>query len=372
MDALNGMPAPSVDPTPASVLRPELLGWRAYHVADSAGMVKLDAMENPYALPPELQQELGRRLGRAELHRYPDPTARALRPLLRERLGLPEDMELLLGNGSDEIIQVLCQAVARPGAVVLGVEPSFVMYRVSALAAGLRYESVALRPDFSIDPGALLAAIDRHRPSLVFLAFPNNPTGNLFDRSAMTAVIERTPGLVVIDEAYQAYAGGATFLGDLGRHRNVVVMRTLSKLGLAGLRLGLLVGRAEWLGEFDKLRLPYNVNVLTQIAAAFALEHLDTLVGQARSVLAARATLAAALAALPGVTVFPSDANFITFRVAGAGRVFAALKARRVLIKNLDGGHPLLAGCLRVTVGRPEENSAFLDALAAALAPQDG
>lgn len=352
--------------TPANVLRPEILAWRAYHVADSAGMVKLDAMENPYALPPELQRVLGDALGRAAINRYPDPSPAALKALLRAKLDLPADADILLGNGSDEIIQVLCQAVAKPGAVVMGVEPSFVMYRVSSAAAGLRYEGVPLRDDFSIDETALHAAIDAHRPALLFLACPNNPTGNLFDPDVVRRVIARTPGLVVIDEAYHAFAG-ATHLGELARARNVVVMRTLSKLGLAGLRLGFLVGAAEWLVELDKLRLPYNVNALTQIAATVALEHIDVLTTQARAILAERAPLAAALAALPGVTVFPSDANFITFRVPSAPETFAALKARKVLIKNLHGAHPLLANCLRVTVGTPAENRAFLDALTVAL-----
>jgi histidinol-phosphate aminotransferase len=352
--------------TPASVLRPELLTWRAYHVADSAGMVKLDAMENPYALPADLQRVLGDALAEAAINRYPDPSPAALKSLLRAKLELPGDAEILLGNGSDEIIQILCQAVARPGAVVLGVEPSFVMYRVSAAAAGLRYEGVQLRSDFSIDEAALNDAIDTHRPALLFLACPNNPTGNLFDPEVVRRVIARAPGLVVIDEAYHAFAN-ATYLGEIARARNVVVMRTLSKLGLAGLRLGFLVGSAEWLGELDKLRLPYNVNALTQIAATVALEHLDVLVGQARAILAERSPLAASLARLPGVTVFPSDANFITFRVPSATETFAGLKARKVLIKNLHGAHPLLANCLRVTVGTPDENRAFLDALTAAL-----
>lgn len=354
------------DVTPANVLRPEILAWRAYHVADSAGMVKLDAMENPYALPAELQRVLGDALARAAINRYPDPSPAVLKALLREKLDLPADADILLGNGSDEIIQVLCQAVAKSGAVVMGVEPSFVMYRVSSAAAGLRYEGVPLRADFSIDEAALNAAIDEHRPALLFLACPNNPTGNLFDPDVVRRVIARTPGLVVIDEAYHAFAN-TTHLGELARARNVVVMRTLSKLGLAGLRLGFLVGASEWLVELDKLRLPYNVNALTQIAATVALDHIDVLTDQARAILAERAPLAAALAALPGVTVFPSDANFITFRVPSAPEAFAGLKARKVLIKNLHGAHPLLANCLRVTVGTPAENRAFLDALTAAL-----
>lgn len=370
MDALNRATDGPAVVSPAEVFRPEILGWKAYHVADSTGMVKLDAMENPYTLPDIVRRELGLALADAAIHRYPDPSPQALKELLRDRLDLPPGMEILLGNGSDEIIQLLCLAVARPGAIVMGVEPSFVMYRVAAATAGLRYEGVPLRPDFSIDEDALMDAIDRHRPALMFLACPNNPTGNLFDPSLVRRVIARAPGLVVIDEAYHAFAG-MTYLPDLASAQNVVVMRTLSKLGLAGLRLGFVVGRQEWLGELDKLRMPYNVNVLTQIAAGVALRHLDVLTGQADAIVAERAPLKAALSGFPGVHVFPSNANFVTFRVPDGPAAFASIKARGVLIKNLHGAHPLLANCLRVTVGTPRENAAFLAALAATLEPRN-
>lgn len=371
MDALNRATSRSAPASPASVFRPEILGWKAYHVADSTGMVKLDAMENPYSLPDALRQELGRALADAAIHRYPDPSPQGLKDLLRDRLELPRDMDILLGNGSDEIIQLLCLAVAQAGAVVMGVEPSFVMYRVSAATAGLRYEGVPLRADFSIDEEALMDAIDRHRPALLFLACPNNPTGNLFDPALVRRVIARAPGLVVIDEAYHAFAG-MTYLPELALAPNVLVMRTLSKLGLAGLRLGFIVGRQAWLGELDKLRMPYNVNVLTQIAAGVALRHLDVLTDQAKAIVAERAPMMAALARHPGVQVFPSSANFVTFRVPDGPAAFAAIKARGVLIKNLHGAHPLLVNCLRVTVGTPQENGTFLEALAAALEPRNG
>jgi len=371
MDTLKRTENTSRAVNPAAVLRPEILDWKSYHVADSTGMVKLDAMENPYSLPPEVRRVLGEALSDAAIHRYPDPSPRGLKQLLRVQLGLPENMEILLGNGSDEIILLLCLAVARRDAVVMGVEPSFVMYRVSAATAGLRYEGVALRPDFSIDEAALMDAIDTHRPALLFLACPNNPTGNLFDPALVRRVIARAPGLVVIDEAYHAFAH-MTYLPELAEATNLVVMRTLSKLGLAGLRLGFVVGAAAWLGELDKLRMPYNVNVLTQIAASVALRHISVLTGQADAVVAERAPLAAALAAFPGVQVFPSDANFVTFRVPDAPATFAGLKARGVLIKNLHGAHPLLNNCLRVTVGMPSENRAFLGALDSALSHPKG
>jgi histidinol-phosphate aminotransferase len=210
------------------------------------------------------------------------------------------------------------------------------------------------------------SAIRVHRPALIFLAYPNNPTGNLFDPAAIARIAELAPGLVVVDEAYHAFAG-ESFLPRLELYPNLLVMRTLSKLGLAGLRLGLLAGREEWLRELDKVRLPYNVNVLTQAVAQRVLGRMDVLNAQAASICAERARLCSGLSAIPGVHAFPSRANFILFRVAAADAVFAALKARGVLIKNLNGSHPMLAGCLRVTVGTPQENDRFVDALQASL-----
>jgi histidinol-phosphate aminotransferase len=337
--------------SPADLIRPEVLGLAAYHVQDATGMVKLDAMENPYALPDTLRAEVAAAAAAAALNRYPDPGAARLKARLKTAMGVPAGADVLLGNGSDELIQMLALACARPGAVILGVEPSFVMFRLIAQWTGTRYVGVPLRADFGLDLPALEAALEREQPALVFLACPNNPTGNLFDAAAVATVVERAPGLVVVDEAYHAFAG-QTFMPRLAGFSNLLVMRTVSKLGLAGLRLGLLAGAPQWLDQLDKVRLPYNVNVLEAQAAAIRAE---------------RSRLAAALAARPGVTAFDSAANFILFRVPGAQRVFERLKERRVLIKNLAGSHPLLENCLRVTVGTPQEDDAFLAALDAAL-----
>ena len=353
--------------TPDQIIRADIRALSAYHVADASGMVKLDAMENPYRLSEGLRSELGGLLAEAAINRYPDPRSPELKAALRAAFAIPAGLDILLGNGSDEILQILALAVARPGATVLSVEPGFVMYRMIAQFAGLNYVGVPLKSDFSLDEAALLAAIDRHEPVLTFIAYPNNPTGNVFDRGAIERIIEAAPGLVVLDEAYHAFAGGLSFLDALGRYDNLLLMRTVSKLGLAGLRLGYLVGKAAWLQEFDKVRLPYNVNVLTQVAAEFALRHVGELEAQAASIVAERARLHAALAQQSGVTVFDSQANFLLLRVADAVKVFTGLKARGVLIKNLHGAHPLLNDCLRVTVGAPEENEAFLAALTAEL-----
>jgi histidinol-phosphate aminotransferase len=348
--------------TPEDVIRDEVRALKAYPVPDATGMVKLDAMENPYPLPPELRGRIARLVEQAALNRYPDPSAPALKERLRQAFGVPDGIELLLGNGSDELIQTLALAARKPGAAVLGVEPSFVMFRMIATFAGTPYVGVELRDDYSLDIEKLLAAVERHRPGLIFIAYPNNPTGNLFDAGLIERVIEAAPGLVVIDEAYHGFSG-ESFLPRLAGYPNLLVMRTLSKLGLAGLRLGVLMGAERWIRQLDKLRLPYNVNTLTQLIAAVVLEYGSVLTDQAAAIKLERGRLLRELQRVPGVTAYPSDANFVLFRIREAERIFDGLKRRGVLIKSLHGSHRLLADCLRVTVGTPDENAAFLTAL---------
>jgi histidinol-phosphate aminotransferase len=354
---------------PADLVRDEVLAMSAYHVAPSEGLVKLDAMENPYRLPAALAEEMGRRLAAVPVNRYPDPVQAGLKARLRATMGIAAGMQIVLGNGSDEVIQMLSLLVARPDAVVLSVEPSFVMYRVSALVAGMRYEGVPLNADFTLDLPRLLAAIATHRPALTWLAHPNNPTGNLFPREALLRALAASPGLVAIDEAYFLFSGGASMLGELGRHPNLVLVRTVSKLGLAGLRLGLAAGPAAWMGELEKLRPPYNVNSLTAAAAELLLEHREVLDDQAARIIAERVRLERGLDAIASVRRFPSAANFVLARVPDGPRTFEALRERGILVKTLDGSHPLLAHCLRLTVGSPDENAKLLEALASILGP---
>ncbi|GAB4115220.1 MAG: histidinol-phosphate transaminase [Sideroxydans sp.] len=347
---------------PERLIRPEIQALDAYHVPPARGMIKLDAMENPYPLPQPLRDEIARAVADAEINRYPDPGATQLKAAIRKVVDLPDGIDILLGNGSDEIIQLLALAVARPGAVLMSVEPSFVMYRMIATFAGMRYVGVPLREDFSLDPEAMLDSIRREQPALVFLAYPNNPTGNLFDAATVHRIIAAAPGLVVVDEAYYAFASHS-FMGQLAQYANLLVMRTFSKLGMAGLRLGFLAGAPAWLNQLEKLRLPYNVGVLPQVVATRLLAHHDVLLAQAESIKRERARLWADLQAIHGVTAYPSEANFILFRIARATALFEGLKRRGVLIKNLDGGHPALRDCLRVTVGTTEENGKFIAAL---------
>lgn len=341
-----------------SIIRPEILALSAYHVPSAEGMMKLDAMENPYTLPLILREEISQLAEDAPINRYPDPSAASLKSALRSALSIPSEMAIMLGNGSDEIIQAIALATAKPGAVLMGVDPGFAMFRIIATFCGMNYVGVPLATDFSLDLDAMLAAIDRYQPAVIFLAYPNNPSGNLFDARAICRIIEAAPGIVIIDEAYNAFAD-ASFMDRLTQYPNLLLMRTLSKLGLAGLRLGLLVGRTEWLEQLEKLRLPYNVGVMTQLIAERILLHYDILLEQSVSIKAERAILKARLATIEGIEVFPSDANFILFRLNEACRIFQELQQHGILIKNLDGTHPLLKNCLRVTVGTSDENTQF-------------
>jgi histidinol-phosphate aminotransferase len=350
--------------TPKELVRPEILALKAYHVAPAEGMVKLDAMENPYALPENIRRGLAEVLARVALNRYPDPSAPKLRALIARKMGVPAGMEVMLGNGSDDLIQIVTLALAKPGAVMMYPGPTFVMYAMNATFFGLRAVAAGLREDFSLDAEAFIRAMGEHKPALVYIAYPNNPTGVLYSENDVLRIIEACPGLVVLDEAYHVFAQ-KTFMPHLARFANLVVMRTVSKLGLAGIRLGYLAARPQWVEQFNKVRQVYNVNVLTQAAATFMLERLDVLEEQAGRIRAERELLGKALRALPGVTVFPSQANFFLIRVPDADKTFQALKRQGVLVRNLNS--PALEHCLRVTVGTPEENRILVNALREAL-----
>jgi histidinol-phosphate aminotransferase len=350
--------------TAEQLIRPDILEMPAYKVADASGYIKLDAMENPFRLPEALRRELGHRLSDVLVNRYPDPAGGGLKPLLAQTFGIPDAAAILLGNGSDEIITLITQTLAGPGARVLAFEPSFVMYRLNALFSRVGYIGVPLAADFSLDLPATLAAIETHQPVVCFLSYPNNPTGNRFARADVEAVIEAASGLVVVDEAYTAFADDS--LMDLaGKVDNLLVLRTLSKIGLAGIRLGYAASTPAWIGELDKVRPPYNINVLTQETARFMLEHCAVLDDQAQTLRRERDRMAGRLAEFPRLMQWPSQANFITVRVADGPDLFDFLKRAGILIKSLHGMHPLLENCLRITIGAPDENDAVLAALTA-------
>jgi len=345
-------------------IRPEVRSLSAYHVPDAGGMIKLDAMENPYAWPDAISGSWMEALKKAQINRYPDPGAHQLKQTIKEAFDLPENSGVLLGNGSDELIQMLAMALSAKDRVVMSVEPSFVMYRMIALMVGMEYVGVPLKDDYSINIDSTIAAIKKHNPAVIFLAYPNNPTGNLYSEDAIRSIIETSRGLVVVDEAYYAFAG-ASLVNWLEKYNNLLVMRTVSKMGMAGLRLGYLIGDCQWLEQIDKMRLPYNIGVLTQVTAQLALEHIEIFDQQTRQICKDRESLYTALQGIDEIEVYETHANFILFRLKtlSSRSVFDALKTQGVLIKNLGDNEGPLHKCLRVTVGTEGENQKFLHAL---------
>jgi histidinol-phosphate aminotransferase len=352
-----------------SVIRQDVQSMHGYAIQASAGLVKLDAMENPFRLPLDLQRELGKRLGRVAINRYPSQCVADVIAALTTYVKPPPGAKLMLGNGSDELISLLALAADVPGSTVLAPLPGFVMYEMSAKLQGLKFVGVPLTPEFELDEPAMLDAIAQHRPALTYIAYPNNPTANLFNDAAIDRIVDAVgeqSGLVVFDEAYQPFAS-RSWMQRMGAHEHVLVMRTLSKFGLAGVRLGYMAGAAALIDQVDKVRPPYNISALNAEATLFALEHADEFSRQAATLCEERARLQFELAQIVGVTAFPSEANMILVRVPDARLVFEGMKQRGVLIKNVSAMHPLLARCLRVTVGTPEENTQMIDALKASL-----
>lgn len=345
---------------------PEMLrGSSAYHVAQPPRVVaKLDANELPYGFPPELRARLATALAEVSLERYPDPNARRLRSLLVERLNCETGVgitgeQLVFGNGSDELIAMLANAFPGP---LLFPSPSFVYYKLAAIARGLPAVEVPLTDRFELDEPALIAAIESYRPSVVFLALPNNPTGTLWRPAIAPELAARFRDTVIVsDEAYLAYAAVSN-LAALRDHPNLVVMRTFSKIGLAGMRVGYTIQSRAIAHVLEKVRPPYNVSSLDQRAAEVALEHaMDWCDAHAARVVVERGRLAAALVA-KGLTVFPSAANLLLVRVDDAAALYAKLLAAGIVVRFFGVAGPL-AGCLRITIGTPSETDALLAAL---------
>ena len=350
-------------------IRADVQSMHAYAVQEATGLLKLDAMENPYGLPPALQAELGARLGAVALNRYPGARGEDLKRALADHAGMPAGFSMMLGNGSDELISMLTVACDRPGAAILAPVPGFVMYGICAQLQDVKFVGVPLTADFELDGPAMLAAIATEKPAIVYIAYPNNPTANLWDDAVIEQIVEAQGaqgGLVIMDEAYQPFAA-RSYIDRVARHGHVLLMRTLSKFGLAGIRLGYLMGPQALIAEIDKVRPPYNISVLNCECALFALEHADVFAAQAAELRAQRAQLVAGLAKVPGLMQWPSEANMVLVRVPDAAKTFEGMKAQGVLIKNVSKMHPLLANCLRLTVGTADDNARMLAALESSL-----
>ena len=350
-------------------IRQDVQSMHAYAIQPSAGMIKLDAMENPHGLSPDLRRRLGERLGGLAINRYPGERMNDLRRALAAYAGMPDGFDIMMGNGSDELIALLAMACDVPGASVLAPVPGFVMYAMSAQLQGLKFVGVDLTSEFELDEAAMLTAIEQHRPSVTYIAYPNNPTANLWDDAVIERVVEAVGaagGMVVFDEAYQPFSS-RSYIDRIARHDHVLLMRTMSKFGLAGVRIGYMMGPTALIAEIDKLRPPYNVSVLNCECALFALECEDVFAEQASEIRTQRAAVQATLQVMPGVRTWRSDANMVLVRVPDAGRTFEGMKAHGVLVKNVSKMHPLLANCLRLTIGTADENQRMLAALQSSL-----
>jgi histidinol-phosphate aminotransferase len=318
-------------------------------------------MENPFALPPLLREKLSEAMKNIPLNRYPEPGAPIIRKKFARHYGVDANM-IMIGNGSDELIQTLCSAFINSSSTVIVPLPTFVMYRIIAVNTGHKIIEVPLDDMYELDLDAVLAQITRNSPVLIFLSYPNNPTGNCFSIEKIITIIEKSPGIVIVDEAYGNFSG-QTLLPLLKRYDNLVILKTLSKVGLAGIRIGFLIGSPSLIYELDKIRLPYNINTLSQVAAGFYLDHLDIFTGQIQDIVQRREELLSALRKINGIKPYPSQANFIFFSCDfDTDSVYKDLVKEGVLIKNLNSPG-MLRNCMRVTVGTQDENNEFLKAL---------
>lgn len=336
-----------------NLVRPNIRSLRAYDAKDIPCKVKLDANESPYAYDPK---EIVRLAIKIKTNRYPDPQARELKKVIGKRFGVATE-NILQGNGSDELIYYLITTFGGP---VLYPVPTFSMYGIISQALGERGIAIPLDKKFDIDLGKTMNAIRKDRPKLIFLSSPNNPTGNCFSAEKIMKIINFSRGIVIVDEAYQPFSSVRGFLPLLKDYENLVIMRTLSKIGMAALRLGFLIADAGIIKEVSKVRLPFNVNSISQSIAIEALMDKQRLNASIRTIISERDRLFEEMEKIKGIRPFPSEANFILFKVKNPDSVYNSLLKKGVLVRNLNDG---VRGCLRVTVGTPEENKVFLKEL---------
>ncbi|HEX9021214.1 MAG TPA: histidinol-phosphate transaminase [Nitrospirota bacterium] len=340
------------------LIRPQVRKLEAYSIDETPCRVKLDAMESPFPMPDNVRQEIAEAVKSAPINRYPDPSAKKLKQAIAGMWGI-EPAQTILGNGSDELIQAVILAFGGP---VLVPAPTFSMYEITSRALAQDVVAVSLTKDFSLDADKMIGKAKQVKARVIFLASPNNPTGNRFSDEAIMKILDKTNAAVVIDEAYFSFSG-KTYLRRMKDHPNMIILRTLSKIGLAGLRIGALTASPGVIAELNKVRLPYNINALSQAAALVVLGHWNTLYEQISLLISERERLYNALSSMRGVAAYPSETNFILFRTdRDASRVHAKLKQAGILIKDLNRPGPL-KNCLRVTVGAPIENNEFLGAL---------
>ena len=354
-------------------IRRDILTMQAYPASPQGFRVKLDAMESPYTLPQSLSEKWKDAIGDCTVNRYPESDPVTLKNQLADHIGVPQQGALLLGNGSDELIQLLTLALANDKHYLVTPEPGFAIYKMAAMIARMHYCPVSLDENFNLDKDLILDAFEQHPCALLCLAQPNNPTGNLWDKDDLSELIAAAPGYVLIDEAYQPFVTASSALDSMAlleKYPNLLVLRTFSKIGFAGLRFGVLIGHHDIIEQLNKIRLPYNIGSLVQKGIGFVLNQYALIEAQVDKICALRETLFKTLCGLDALEVFPTQTNFILFRTPPdtADAIFAALKERGILLKNLSSdSNQRLKDCLRVTVGSAQENEIFYNELQAIL-----
>jgi histidinol-phosphate aminotransferase len=350
-----------------NAVRREVRGLAPYEAEPPGPAVRLDANESPFDIPESLKQEVLAGLRTLPWNRYPDPLATELRTVLAQQEGVGPE-QIVVGNGSDEIIRDLLAAFGGPGTRTVFPVPTFSMYRQLTLATGGAPVGVPLFADWSLDVAGMLRELSVPESRVAFIASPNNPTGNSFPSEAIETLLRDTDRLVIVDEAYRLFYGGS-LRGQLGTYPNLAILNTFSKsMSLAGVRIGYLIAHPEVVDAVNRVRLPYNLDAVAQYIAVRAAARPDLWATQAEEVKSERERVARALAALPGLTVYPSQANFLLVRSAEAGRLKRELAAGGVAVRGF-GEAEGLNGCLRVTIGRPQENDRFLDLCKKSLIP---
>jgi histidinol-phosphate aminotransferase len=338
---------------------------KAYHVETVENGIKLHANENPYPPSPELLKKILARFEKLNLNRYPDPDCKTLKEAISTRIGVPTN-QLVIGNGSDELIQNLMQVFCNEGDTVAFPDPTFAMYAITAKGMGLKVHTFPLNDNWDFKATPLIERLNASHARIVFISYPNNPTGNCFSRTEIQKLVENFEGIVVLDEAYYDFSG-QSFLSQMKDHNNLVILRSLSKIGLAGLRVGYGIFPSTLVDEINKVRLPYNSNSISQIGATELMNNFETVQKQINSIKEERTRLLDELAKIKSITAFPSDANFILFKASHDGEsIYRNLIKNGVLVRNL-GAHPRLKNCMRVTIGTKAENDQFLNRLTKAI-----
>ncbi len=343
------------------LVRDKVKGLKAYQVENLDEGIKLHANENPYPPSPELLKKIFQRLDELELNRYPDPDCKNLKQAIANKTGAHPE-QIIIGNGSDELIQYLMQVLCDEGDTIAFPDPTFAMYGITAQCLGLTPVNFPLDDNWDFEAQTALEVLAKNKARLVFISYPNNPTGNCFSEQEIQKLIEQFDGIVVLDEAYHDFAG-KSFLKEMDKHNNLVVLRSLSKIGLAGLRIGYGIFPSVLAEQVNKVRLPYNSNSLSQWVATELLNDFAHVQNQISSIVEERSRLMDELSKLSTIIAYPSNSNFILFQATNGGeKLFNELKKSGTLLRNLNA-HPRLKNCLRVTIGTKQENDQFLDKL---------